>query len=247
MIKIAVFSDVHGNLPALEAVLEDIERKGADQIYCLGDLVDFAPWNNEVIDRIRKQKIPCLMGNHDERIAFDLDILPLAKHSEEETAARTLAIRYTKEILTQTNKDYLSSLPRQIKLNFGKTPIQNLLLVHGSVRSNDEYIYEDHDDADLKQMLKSEQSEVMVMGHTHLPYIRKIHTVENPSPDLVLVNCGSVGRSKEDGRLATYCMLTFNKKEIVAEIIRIEYEKEKTIMAIRNSEIPDFYADFLKL
>ncbi|HWW43426.1 metallophosphoesterase family protein, partial [Pedobacter sp.] len=60
MIKIAVFSDVHGNLPALEAVLEDMERRGADQIYCLGDLVDFAPWNNEVIDRIRKQKIPCL-------------------------------------------------------------------------------------------------------------------------------------------------------------------------------------------
>jgi predicted phosphodiesterase len=246
MIKIAIFSDVHGNLPALETVLEDIERRGADQIYCLGDLVDFAPWNNEVIDRIRKQKIPCLMGNHDERIAFDLDILPLVKHSEEETTARTLAIRHTKKILTRTNKDYLSGLPRQIKLNFGKTHVKNLLLVHGSVRSNDEYIYEDHDAADLKQMLQTEQSEVLVMGHTHLPYIRKIPAIENASSDLLFVNCGSVGRSKETGRLATYCMLIINDKYIDAEVVRVDYEREKTIMAICKSDIPDFYADFLK-
>ncbi len=246
MIKIAIFSDVHGNLPALEAVVEDIARRGADQIYCLGDLVDFAPWNNEVIERIRKDKIPCLMGNHDERIAFNLEIVPLAKHNEEETAARILAIHHTKEILTQTNKDYLSSLPRQLKLNFGKKHTQNLLLVHGSVRSNEEYIYEDHDTADLKQMLQTEQSEVLVMGHTHLPYIRKINAEENASSDLVLVNCGSVGRSKEVGRLATYCMLVINREEIGAEIIRLEYQKEKTITAIRNSEIPDFYANFLE-
>jgi len=246
MIKIAVFSDVHGNLPALEAVLGDIEKRGADQIYCLGDLVDFAPWNNEVIERIRKHKIPCLMGNHDERIAFDLDILPLVKHSEEETAARTLAINYTKKVLTRTNKDYLASLPRQIKLNFGNTPEQNILLVHGSVRSNEEYIYEDHDAADLNQMLRTELSGVLVMGHTHLPYIRKIPAVENASSDLVLVNCGSVGRSKEAGRLATYCMLIISDKEVDAEVFRVEYEKEKTIMAICKSKIPNFYADFLK-
>ncbi|PTS94273.1 metallophosphatase family protein [Pedobacter sp. HMWF019] len=245
MIKIAIFSDVHGNLPALEAVLEDIERKGADQIYCLGDLVDFAPWSNEVIDLIRKHKIPCLMGNHDERVAFDLDILPLAKHSEEETAARTLAIDHTKKILTQTNKDYLASLPRQIKLNFGKTHEPNLLLVHGSVRDNEEYIYDDHDTADLKQMLQIEQANVLVMGHTHLPYIRKILADENASPNLVLVNCGSVGRSKETGGLASYCMLTIDEEEIGAEIIRLQYQKEKTITAIRKSKIPDFYANFL--
>ncbi|HWW39080.1 metallophosphoesterase family protein, partial [Pedobacter sp.] len=170
----------------------------------------------------------------------------LAKHSEEETAARTLAIRYTKKILTRTNKDYLSSLPRQIKLNFGKTTIQNILLVHGSVRSNEEYVYEDHDAADLNQMLEAEQSEVLVMGHTHLPYIRKISAVKNASSDLLLINCGSVGRSKEAGRLATYCMLIINGKDVDVEIVRVEYEKEKTIMAICKSEIPDFYADFLK-
>lgn len=246
MIKIAIFSDVHGNLPALETVLKDIEMRAADQVYCLGDLVDFAPWSNEVINLIRKCKIPCLMGNHDERIAFDLDIVPLAKHDEEETAARTLAIDHTKKILTKENKNYLGSLPRQIKLNFGKTDSLNLLLVHGSTRSNEEYIYEDHDTAALEQMLQAGQSHVLVMGHTHLPYIRKIPAVENTLSDVMLVNCGSVGRSKEPGHLASYCLLTIEKERIDAEIIRLKYPKGETIKAIRKSKIPDFYADFLE-
>lgn len=74
MIQIAIFSDVHGNLPALEVVLKDMDRRGIRQKFCLGDLVDFAPWGNEVIRKIRDQNIPCLMGNHDERIAFDMPV-----------------------------------------------------------------------------------------------------------------------------------------------------------------------------
>ncbi|MEI7489572.1 MAG: metallophosphoesterase family protein, partial [Chryseobacterium sp.] len=66
--QIAIFSDVHGNLPALEVVLNDIEERGIDQKFCLGDLVDFAPWGNKVIEKIKSLNIPCLMGNHDERI-----------------------------------------------------------------------------------------------------------------------------------------------------------------------------------
>jgi len=104
MIQIAVFGDVHGNLPALEAVLNDIEERGIRQKYCLGDLVDFAPWGNEVIEKIRSLNIPCLMGNHDERIGFDVPVIPLSKHSEEETAARFLAISHSKKYITKENK-----------------------------------------------------------------------------------------------------------------------------------------------
>ncbi|STQ42505.1 Calcineurin-like phosphoesterase superfamily domain [Ewingella americana] len=69
--QIAVFSDVHANLPALKAVLEDIDARQITEIYCLGDLVDFAPWPNEVIELVRQRQIPTVMGNHDDRVAFD--------------------------------------------------------------------------------------------------------------------------------------------------------------------------------
>ena len=88
MSRIAIFSDVHGNLPALKTILADLDVRKPDQVYCLGDLVDFAPWPNEVIELLRSSRIPCIMGNHDERIAFDYPVIPLKKHSEDETRAR---------------------------------------------------------------------------------------------------------------------------------------------------------------
>src|SRR4051812_18015918 len=100
MSLIAIFSDIHGNLPALKAVLDDIDTRKADQLYCLGDLVDFAPWTNEVIELLRSRKIVCIMGNHDERIAFDKPMIPLAKHSPEETKARITAIDDTRKKIT---------------------------------------------------------------------------------------------------------------------------------------------------
>ncbi|MGY0036784.1 metallophosphoesterase family protein [Pedobacter sp. NJ-S-72] len=100
MSLIAIFSDVHGNLPALQAVLNDIEKRKADQVYCLGDLVDFAPWTNEVIETIKGLQIPCLMGNHDERIAFDHEVIPLAKHNQEETKAKAR----TTALITQNRR-----------------------------------------------------------------------------------------------------------------------------------------------
>lgn len=147
MIQIAIFSDVHGNLPALEAVLEDIEQRGIQQKFCLGDLVDFAPWGNEVIERIRNLNIPCIMGNHDERIAFDLPVIPLSKHSEEETTARFIAIDHSKKSITQDNKKYLAELPFHLKLNYkiGRKH-WNIQLVHSGLENNETYVYESEDD-----------------------------------------------------------------------------------------------------
>jgi predicted phosphodiesterase len=101
MIQIAIFSDVHGNLPALEVVLNDINERGITHKFCLGDLVDFAPWGNEVIEIIKEKNIPCLLGNHDERIAFDLPVIPLSKHSEQETIARFSAIDHSKRYISR--------------------------------------------------------------------------------------------------------------------------------------------------
>ena len=247
MSRIAILSDIHGNLPALQAVIEDISKRRADQIYCLGDLVDFAPWTNEVIDLIRKYHISCLMGNHDERVAFDLPVIPLHKHGAAETAARITAINYTKRMIRADNKKYLAALPQSLRLTFKvKNALIQLLLVHASPDSNDEYIYEDHPVGQLQQWLQENNADVLIMGHTHLSYIRKF-TDSNNAAQKYFLNCGSVGRSKEGLPLANYLLLDIDEHQIKSEIIKVIYPVSETIDAIRRSGIPDFYADFLML
>ncbi|GAB3904762.1 metallophosphoesterase family protein [Larkinella knui] len=252
MLKIAVISDIHANLPALQAVLSDIENRQADQLFCLGDLVDFAPWPNEVVDLIRQNRIPTLMGNHDERIAFDLPLVPLLKHSAAETSARVAAIDYTRQQITPENKAFLASLPRQFRLNFSFPDASiSVLLTHASPRSIDEYIYENHDPDDLMAMMDDQKADVLIMGHTHQSYRRTLPN--RPGfPAKTAINCGSVGRSKEAQPLATYLLITtsgagerFGPDSITYELIRVEYPVEHTIDGIRQSAIPDFYANFL--
>ncbi|PRB02373.1 metallophosphatase family protein [Chryseobacterium sp. MYb7] len=241
MIQIAVFSDVHGNLPALEVVLKDIEARGIHQKFCLGDLVDFAPWGNEVIEKIRSLNILCLMGNHDERIAFDIPVVPLSKHSEEETEARFIAIDHSKKYITKENKKFLSELPFHLKLNYkvGKKH-WDIQLVHSSLSSNDTYLYESEEDEIFMRMLKESQSDVIVMGHTHLSFKKQF---EN---NTWAINCGSMGRSKEENRLASYLVLTLDEEKITPEIVQLSYPLEETIRGIEESDIPDYYASFLK-
>lgn len=241
MIQIAIFSDVHGNLPALNAVLEDIERRGIRQKFCLGDLVDFAPWGNEVIEKIRDLNVPCLMGNHDERIAFDIPIVPLSKHSEEETNARFIAIDHSKRSMTEENKKFLSQLPFHLKLNYKiGNRHWNIQLVHSSLSSNDTYLYEAEDDEVFVNMLEESQSDIVVMGHTHLSFKKSF---ENKK---WAVNCGSVGRSKEENRLASYVILTMSQEEIIPEIVQIDYPIEQAVRGIEESDIPNYYASFLR-
>ncbi|MDR6461374.1 putative phosphodiesterase [Chryseobacterium vietnamense] len=241
MIQIAVFSDVHGNLPALEVVLKDIEKRGIRQKFCLGDLVDFAPWGNEVIEKIRSLNIPCLMGNHDERIAFDIPVVPLSKHSEEETNARFIAIDHSKKHITEENKKFLSELPFHLKLNYKVGEKHwNIQLVHSSLSSNEAYLYESEKDEIFTDMLKDSQSNVIVMGHTHLSFKKQF---ENKT---WAINCGSVGRSKEENRLASYVIFTLDEEKITPEIIQIPYPIDETARQIKESGIPDYYASFLK-
>lgn len=241
MIRIAIFSDVHGNLPALNAVLEDMEKRGIEQKFCLGDLVDFAPWGNEVIEKIRNLNIPCLMGNHDERIAFNIPVVPLSKHSPEETEARFIAIDHSKKYITEQNKTFLSELPFHIQLNY-KVGNRHwrIQLVHAGLSSNDTYWYENESDHIFTGMLEESRSDIIVMGHTHLSFKKYFETKG------WAVNCGSVGRSKEENRLASYLILTMEEDRILPEIIQIAYPVEETALAIEESGIPDYYASFLK-
>lgn len=238
-IQFAVISDIHGNIVALEEVLADIDRRGISKVYCLGDLVDFAPWSNEVVDLMREKGIPCLLGNHDERIAFDQPVTPLKHHDEVETENRLLAINHSKAHIRPDNKAWLGGLPYNIELQYRFDGVyKNILLVHASLESNDEYVYQDDAVAKVLPVLKERKVDALVMGHTHLSYVERLEGV-------TMVNCGSVGRSREADRMATYSILTIMDKGVEAEIVKLHYPIQKVANAIYESDIPDFYGDFL--
>lgn len=236
--KIAIISDIHGNLPALEIVLEDIKSRKINQIYCLGDLIDFAPWGNEVIDHIKNKNIPCLLGNHDERVAYNLPILPLEKHSLEETINRTNAINHSKKNISESNKKFLSQLPYHLAIDIktGKK-FRKIQLVHATLFNNEKYIYPENEDY-LQNQLSEAKADILVMGHTHCSFVKKFG-------DKLAINCGSVGRSREKDRLATFLTLTISESEVIPEIVKLNYPIEKVANEIEKSEIPNFYANFL--
>ncbi|WP_270087572.1 metallophosphoesterase family protein [Sphingobacterium sp. SYP-B4668] len=244
MTRFAIISDIHGNMPALDAVLTDLQARDIDQIYCLGDLVDFAPWGNEVIENIKRLGIPCILGNHDERIAWDLEIVPLGHHSSEETAFREIAIVNSKEQIKECNKSFLRQLPYTMLLTF-KIGIREwcIHLVHASTRSNEEYIYANHDERDLLSMFEKTDADLLVMGHTHIVYQRTLTDAQGKSR--TALNCGSVGRSREEGRKATYVVISLFEDHMEIEVSRLNYKIESVAQAIIDSGIPDFYAQFL--
>ncbi|QQD13767.1 metallophosphoesterase family protein [Sphingobacterium sp. UDSM-2020] len=239
MIQIAIFSDIHGNLPALNAVLADIQSKNIYYKYCLGDLVDFAPWGNEVIELIKNEKIPCLMGNHDERIAFDLPIIPLEKHDAEETENRIIAIKHSKETITHENKLFLGQLPYLMQLDFKvKHKHWKIQLIHGSLESNEAYLYASEPNSTFEDIFFKTHADIIVMGHTHLPFIKDIDKKW-------AINTGSVGRSKRMCKDATYLLVELHEDRIHTEIIQVPFDIIAVAHEIKASGIPDFYAEFL--
>lgn len=146
--KIALFSDIHANLPALEAFFTDIEKHQPDTIYCLGDLVGYNIWPNEIIAAIRKRGIATLAGNHDQKTKG-----------------------YAYELVLAENRSYLNTLPAHIKLEYQNL---NIVLAHGSTRSINEYVLEDTDENYVLEMMAEAKADVLCVGHSHLPYHRII-------------------------------------------------------------------------
>jgi predicted phosphodiesterase len=110
--KIALFSDIHANYPALQAVLADIEKRNPDLIYCLGDLVGYAPFPNEVINEIRKRKIPTIAGNYDEGIGLASDNCGCAYKVQDEKDNGAISIAFTNQVIKSEERAFFKNLPR---------------------------------------------------------------------------------------------------------------------------------------
>ena len=253
--KIALFSDIHANLPALEACLKSIEEQKPDAIYCLGDLVGYNIWANEVINEIRKRGIPTIAGNYDQGIGLMSDECGCAYKTDEEKEMGKLSISYTNSIVNAEERKYLRTLPAHIRVEFQLNNDKlNLLLVHGSPRKINEYLFEDRDEKSLLRIMERADADIMCFGHTHKPYYRI-----SPSESSVnvryrhAINIGSVGKPKDNNPKGCYVILTLNavssiinKDAISVEFIRFDYDVEKAAKGVEESPLPNAYADMLR-
>lgn len=253
--KIILFSDIHANLPALEAFFKDIEKYQPDAIYCLGDLVGYNIWPNEVINEIRKRRIPTIAGNYDQGIGLMSDECGCAYKAESEKDMGKISISYTNSIVGQEERNYLRTLPSHIKVEFQLNNDKlNLLLVHGSPRKINEYLFEDREEKSLLRIMEQADADIMCFGHTHKPYHRTIDAgINGQSYFRHAINIGSVGKPKDGNPQGGYVMLSLNesssvqvKDSIKVEFIRFDYVVEKAAKAIENSVLPNAYAEMLR-
>jgi putative phosphoesterase len=234
--RIAVFSDVHSNLPALEAVLADIDATGVDARYAVGDLVGYAPWPNEVLDRLRAEGFPIVMGNYDDGTAFDRDECGCAYTNPTEQALGDQSFAWTKAHVSDENRAWLQTLHAQIRFEADGL---RFLLVHGSPRRINEYLYEDRDEATFARIAAMADADVVVCGHTHRPYDKTVAGVR-------FVNVGSAGKPKDGDPRACWALLETGPDGLTAEIRRTAYDVEAAASAILSSDLPDEFADQLR-
>jgi len=229
--KLAVFSDVHGNLPALEAVLTDLQRQEVDSVYCLGDLVGYAAFPNEVVDRIRRERIPTVMGNYDDGVGFDRAECGCAYREAADKALGDRSLAWTKVHTTPENKAFLRALHSEIRVDANE---KRVLLVHGSPRKMNEYLFEDRPFSSFQRLAASSSADVIVYGHTHKPYTKFVD-------DVLFVNVGSVGKPKDGDWRACYALLEPSASEPV-RFVRLAYDVQRTADAIRRSDLPHEFA-----
>ncbi|WP_322975128.1 metallophosphoesterase family protein [Pedobacter sp. MC2016-05] len=240
----ALFSDIHANLPAFKAMLNDMDDQKPDAAYCLGDLVGYHIYPNEVIQEIRRRGIGTLKGNHDEKV----EKLITTSNSLQEPGKN-----YAYHLISQDNRDYLKTLPAHIKLEYKlQSETLNLVFAHGSTKSIDEYILIDTDEKYVLDMMLKAGADMLFVGHSHKPYHRILKDSDNKFKHVV--NLGSVGKPKDGDPRGCYVIITItpdssisDKNNIQVEFRKFDYDVESSAKMIENSLLPGEFAVALRL
>jgi len=244
-VRYALISDVHANLPALEAVLDHIAATpNIAATYHLGDLVGYAPWPDETVALLRSRGIDGISGNYDTTVATGYKHCGCKYEDPLQEELSHLSFSWTKEHTSPETKRFLGALPfrRDVKPNGGHAPGLTIVLVHGTPTLNTVYWTEDRPDSFCLQMASlagARSGDVIAFGHTHLPWHRQVDGIH-------FVNTGTVGRPKDGDWRAGYVVLDVGDGKVGVEFVRIDYDVEKAIRAIRESDLPDDLAEFLR-
>jgi putative phosphoesterase len=210
--EIAIIADIHSNLPAFEEVLKKIEGLPT---FCCGDLVGYNPYPNEVIELVRKNGITSILGNHDYAV--------LTGDTSWFNPIAAWAISWTIDELKEENRGVLEKLPTVY--------VGEFYMVHGSPKNPlEEYIYKDHPDYVFLDFFNYTDKDVVVLGHTHVPFVKKIG-------EKLIFNPGAVGQPRDGDPRASYAIFDTESREVRIE--RVSYDIEKVDKDIMEKGLPE--------
>ncbi len=234
MTVLAILSDMHGNSVATRAVLADIDANAPDEVLCLGDLVGYGASPNETIDLIRSRGIPAIMGNYDDGVGFDRDDCGCAYKDAADRERGQQSLMWTRSAVTADRKAWLRTLVPELRREVHGVRVR---LVHGSPRRMNEYLFADRDPASLARIARAADCDVLVFGHTHIPWTREIEGVR-------FINTGSAGKPKDGDPRAGWVSLTIDESgAVTSEVHRVAYDIPAMAAAIREDDgLPDHYA-----
>ncbi|MFG0320449.1 MAG: metallophosphoesterase family protein [Planctomycetota bacterium JB042] len=234
-----IFSDVHANRPALDAVLEDIARVGVDRHLCLGDLVGYGPHPREVVERVRALGCPVVVGNHDLAAIGRLDTSdfnPFARAAVDWTASR----------LSEDDRRYLAALP----MTWADGAVS---AVHATHDEPEEFLYLQSLEH-ARDLLLDQERFLVVFGHTHVPMtfalsgdrvgVSSERRVDLSDVDRALVNVGSVGQPRDEDARASWVL--FDERRRTLEIRRVPYDYEPVVEAILAAGLPSILGERLR-
>jgi putative phosphoesterase len=234
---VAIVTDIHANLPALEAALTRIEERGIEQIYCGGDLVGYGPHPNEVRALLAERRLPTIYGNYDYAIGRDLDDCGCAYRDRHEREVGQLSVDWTLAHTNAASKAFLRALPFDLRFGFGGKRVR---LVHGSPRKVNEYLFEHKPARTFERIAALADCDILAFGHTHKPWVREYGGV-------LFVNCGSVGKPKDGDPRGSFAVLDAADDGVRVRIERVEYEVEAVAVEMRSVGLPVELAEQLPL
>lgn len=225
--RLVILSDIHGNLEALEEVLNELETISYDAIYHTGDLVGYGPNPNEVIYLVKERRIKGVRGNYDENVGQDSNSCGCQYIDKKQANLSRQYFEWAKNHTSDEHKPFLRDLPLNISLN---TNGRSLKLFHGSPIKTNLYMWEDRPARFFRRIGKMASSEILIFGHTHKPFCRIVDNYH-------FINAGSVGRPKDGDARACYMIIEAGTK-INVKFIRVKYNVNKVIEKIKQLSLP---------
>jgi predicted phosphodiesterase len=221
-VRVAVVSDIHGNLVGLDACLADVQTQGgADLIVAAGDLCLDGPKPKKVLQRLEEVGAQCVRGNTDRYLSEDL--------TEAVEGLDDAQIKWTRNDLGERWLSFLRDLP--FALRVGDDDANQLLIVHANPKSDDEHVWPDADDATLERFIGDETATAIAFGHLHLPYVRLWR-------GKMLVNVASAGLPKDGDPRACYAIFTERNGGWQVKHRRVPFDVKKVATQLADCGIP---------
>lgn len=242
--RFALISDIHANVHALIAVINDLTDRGLiDRVYHLGDLVGYAAFPDDTVNLVRNFRIQGIAGNYDSTVATQHAHCGCRYEDDEQERLSHISYDWTLKNTRTSTKQQLAYLPFRMDLRpkGGHRPGAKVVLVHGTPTLNTLYWHDDRPATFCTKMASvagAKPGDLIAFGHTHLPWFREVEGV-------YYLNAGSVGRPKDGDWRAGYAIVDVSGKTPEVEFARVEYDLEAACAGIRKSTLPDFFAEYL--